>query len=372
MIDPAWLSQLDAWGGCVTRQFVSRLRNADGLTGQFLTSSHLEDAQILSEIVEPWRTIGLGILGGTVAYALLAACLRCLRAARQNRAARLRPCRSCGYDLRGNTSGVCPECGNPMPSDAGGRPVSAEPATQVGLRALAMGLSAPCISLVGLLMWMERCESRCQQEALERSMAYLHDAELDSWFAVDLAVTSPCITEAALSQDALLDVLAHGALETETRFFLGLSLARICPRRTGAVLRDMYDGASERTERRQLLSGIGFCGQPEDLRLLEDVLTSDSDMRLRSTAARALAEQGVCAVVLENARRPRAGDDYDMLQFEIARLQCGDPDARRWIEECLERAREARDFQLFGSSFETLGYGDVVDAVLAFEQSTDR
>jgi hypothetical protein len=34
------------------------------------------------------------------------------------RRSRRRPgvCRSCGYDLRGNISGVCPECGSPSPA----------------------------------------------------------------------------------------------------------------------------------------------------------------------------------------------------------------------------------------------------------------
>jgi len=26
------------------------------------------------------------------------------------------PCPSCGYNLRGNTSGTCPECGAPIPT----------------------------------------------------------------------------------------------------------------------------------------------------------------------------------------------------------------------------------------------------------------
>jgi hypothetical protein len=26
-------------------------------------------------------------------------------------------CRSCGYDLRGNVSGICPECGTPIPPE---------------------------------------------------------------------------------------------------------------------------------------------------------------------------------------------------------------------------------------------------------------
>ena len=29
---------------------------------------------------------------------------------------RLGLCRACGYNLTGNTSGVCPECGTPIPS----------------------------------------------------------------------------------------------------------------------------------------------------------------------------------------------------------------------------------------------------------------
>jgi uncharacterized paraquat-inducible protein A len=27
-------------------------------------------------------------------------------------------CVKCGYDLTGNTSGVCPECGTPLPAEA--------------------------------------------------------------------------------------------------------------------------------------------------------------------------------------------------------------------------------------------------------------
>jgi predicted amidophosphoribosyltransferase len=28
-------------------------------------------------------------------------------------------CQSCGYNLTGNVSGICPECGKPCPAEAG-------------------------------------------------------------------------------------------------------------------------------------------------------------------------------------------------------------------------------------------------------------
>lgn len=33
---------------------------------------------------------------------------------RRQRRARLKQCLECGYDLTGNVSGVCPECGTPV------------------------------------------------------------------------------------------------------------------------------------------------------------------------------------------------------------------------------------------------------------------
>ena len=86
---------------------------------------------MLSAIHEPnyWRTVGLqfdpfglalGPLGALIAIAIRNRALRAENTRRVRREAGL--CANCEYDLRGNTSGVCPECGTPAtPSSDAGR-----------------------------------------------------------------------------------------------------------------------------------------------------------------------------------------------------------------------------------------------------------
>jgi len=50
------------------------------------------------------------ILAGILPFVLV-------RRSRARRARLAGRCRSCGYDLTGNTSGVCPECGTAMPAN---------------------------------------------------------------------------------------------------------------------------------------------------------------------------------------------------------------------------------------------------------------
>ena len=78
----------------------------------------LSCAGFITQIVSRLASFDLGrwvilTLYGTMACVI--GILGCLLAhrdyARRLRRADLRPCRKCGYDLTGNTSGTCPECG---------------------------------------------------------------------------------------------------------------------------------------------------------------------------------------------------------------------------------------------------------------------
>ena len=75
--------------------------SAMGLT---LTMLRRSDAwrRLLDDDPGGWGVIGIVL--GTVLF---------LHAA-MHRPRRARACRSCGYDLRGNVSGICPECGTPL------------------------------------------------------------------------------------------------------------------------------------------------------------------------------------------------------------------------------------------------------------------
>jgi len=100
---------------------------------EFLASLEAEwDAGLIERQQGLWRTHHLG--GGrliAVSYLTLFGNLLCLSVAivvAKRAEAALRPrwdrryrpghCRSCGYDLRGNTSGTCPECGTPTGTEA--------------------------------------------------------------------------------------------------------------------------------------------------------------------------------------------------------------------------------------------------------------
>ena len=52
-----------------------------------------------------------------VAFILVRSVYRHLRKQRNERMASLGLCVGCGYSLKGNTSGVCPECGNEISPD---------------------------------------------------------------------------------------------------------------------------------------------------------------------------------------------------------------------------------------------------------------
>lgn len=58
-----------------------------------------------------WRTAYPSIFWLALVLPASAATLRGLDEYRRRRAAGRQGCRSCGYDLTGNVSGVCPECG---------------------------------------------------------------------------------------------------------------------------------------------------------------------------------------------------------------------------------------------------------------------
>jgi len=76
----------------------------------------------LNEIAGPesgFTVIG-PVLPAALPFVILAAPWVVRRAvqARRDRCERCGRCRSCGYDLTGNVSGVCPECGTPLPPSA--------------------------------------------------------------------------------------------------------------------------------------------------------------------------------------------------------------------------------------------------------------
>lgn len=48
----------------------------------------------------------------------------------RDRHRQLNHCRSCGYNLTGNVSGVCPECGTPIPKDDKERERTNDPPTK--------------------------------------------------------------------------------------------------------------------------------------------------------------------------------------------------------------------------------------------------
>jgi hypothetical protein len=67
--------------------------------------------------------------GLTVPYWFLAGCTAVMPAiwmiARvRNRGRTLNGCAACSYNLTGNTSGICPECGTPVPAATGEKPLA--------------------------------------------------------------------------------------------------------------------------------------------------------------------------------------------------------------------------------------------------------
>lgn len=58
-------------------------------------------------------------------------------------------CHQCGYDLTGNVSGICPECGTPIPTPASGQEALAEESRKRHAVVQERMLLA-CVALVGL------------------------------------------------------------------------------------------------------------------------------------------------------------------------------------------------------------------------------
>jgi hypothetical protein len=59
----------------------------------------------------PWRPVWLGLAGDTVCFGSVWFAVLVLPGARRRFRLRRGLCAACGYDLAGNTMGVCPECG---------------------------------------------------------------------------------------------------------------------------------------------------------------------------------------------------------------------------------------------------------------------
>lgn len=87
----------------------SRTRQDDGLALVPGASRAQGDANWMRS--RGWRAAYPCIFGAALVLPLSAVTLRGLDEYRRRRAARREGCRSCGYDLTGNVSGVCPECG---------------------------------------------------------------------------------------------------------------------------------------------------------------------------------------------------------------------------------------------------------------------
>jgi hypothetical protein len=69
-------------------------------------------------LASQWRVEGFYFLVPhrilALAFSILPAAFVVIRFRKRKRSSEVL-CRSCGYDLTGNTSGVCPECGQPIP-----------------------------------------------------------------------------------------------------------------------------------------------------------------------------------------------------------------------------------------------------------------
>jgi hypothetical protein len=95
------------------RQSMMRCRHESGLSRKAALRGEavLQADTLASACVVQWRTLLANAALWLVAGAILAY-LRCWLGARQAmRRGRAGRCAQCGYDLAGNVSGVCPECG---------------------------------------------------------------------------------------------------------------------------------------------------------------------------------------------------------------------------------------------------------------------
>jgi hypothetical protein len=101
-----------------------------------------------------WRGIavdlGLGILGGLAIAAFTGF------ARRRNPRYRDGHCSECGYDLTGNVSGICPECGCPLKVDAGSPPLVAAHArrmeTTSALCVVLLVLALPLLAVIASIV----------------------------------------------------------------------------------------------------------------------------------------------------------------------------------------------------------------------------
>jgi predicted Zn-ribbon and HTH transcriptional regulator len=85
-----------------------------GIGGVLFVGTLLMTSYIPPDVPPTWLVgrLSLAVWGGIIAWGIIRA-MRDMADQRRVEVAGRPPCRSCGYDLTANVSGVCPECGRP-------------------------------------------------------------------------------------------------------------------------------------------------------------------------------------------------------------------------------------------------------------------
>ncbi len=114
---------------------------------------------------------------------------------------RVRPqcCTHCGYDLTGNVSGICPECGKPVPVESSAEKATRSPAPVLRRRAVGVTI----VLLLGVGSWMVlRAMTAAPEPTAEAYIAkwdemgmWLPDAEQRQFFADNFAETRGLLAE---------------------------------------------------------------------------------------------------------------------------------------------------------------------------------
>ena len=137
---------MSAWGGCVVRWGrLEAMVYAGSFEGTIWPTERSHADVLVIQPYDRWQwcrwyyegppVTSSGIVDVTVPgwlpvalLSVLVTLVRCFRGGEPPRGS----CPRCGYDLRGNCSGTCPECGAPVPASGVGR-LADEPQTGVSL-----------------------------------------------------------------------------------------------------------------------------------------------------------------------------------------------------------------------------------------------